>query len=66
MLKKVMKVFRKFELPLTIVTLITFVVLLVGSIYSGNITIIGILIIGISMTSADVFSQLKERRNAKN
>ena len=62
MLKKVMK---KFELPLTIITLITFAILLIMAFYSANSILIGILSLCFIFTLVDFISQMKDKKNVK-
>lgn len=60
-----MKLFKKFELPFTIITLITLVILLYASFHSGNIPLIGVLSVGFITILIDFLGQLKDKKNVK-
>ena len=62
-----MKLFRKFELPLTIVTVITFAILLLVAYFNSwnNPLMFGILISCFIFTGVDLLTQIKERYKDK-
>lgn len=60
-----MKLLKKFEFPLTIITLITFGILLVMLFYSGETTSMGLILVAFMFTLIDFISQLKERKDVK-
>jgi len=61
------KVITKLELPLTIITLITFSILLVMAFLDGWASPLMVLLLSGSLifTTIDLISQLKERKNVK-
>ena len=65
MLEVILKLLKKFEFPLSILTLITFIMFSVTSVLNGD-ALNSIILSAITVAiAADVFSQIKERKNVK-
>jgi hypothetical protein len=60
-----MKLFKKFEFSLTIITLITFDILSVMLFLSGKTALMLLILVAFIFTLVDLISQLKKRKNIK-
>ncbi len=56
-----MKLLKKYELPLTTITLITFAILLIMSFYNGSFVLTGTLSLCFIFTLIDVIAHIKKK-----